>query len=75
MNIVTQKASAFRSIFEQKEVAILSEFDALLFARVMVIDYHRQIKACAHTRREKFCSRISNFRRDLSVKFVLTQGH
>jgi hypothetical protein len=75
VNIATQNIRTFPSIFELKEVAILREFDALLFAHVMVIQNRRQIKGCSHKRREKFRSHISNYRRDFSVKFVPTQGH
>jgi hypothetical protein len=52
MKIPTQKSSSLPSIFEQKEVAILHQFDALLSSRVMVIDSRRQIKRCSHTPRE-----------------------
>jgi hypothetical protein len=75
MNITTQKTRTFPSIFEQKEVSILREFDALLFAHVMVIDYRHQMKAYAHTRRGKISSHISNYGRDFGVKFVQTRGH
>jgi hypothetical protein len=74
MNIVTQKTRTFPSIFEQKEVSILREFDALLFAHVMKIDSRHQIKGFSHTRRGKSSSHISKSRRDISVKFP-TRGH
>jgi hypothetical protein len=75
MNIATQKPRTFPSIFEQKEVSILREFDALLFSRVMVIDFRRQIKGCSLARREKIRSHISNYRRGFSLKFVPSRGH